>query len=45
MALRGRFQGNFAAGAGDGDTAIAFASKFKAFPTNSLKMGTGNFAD
>ena len=31
--------------AGDGDPALTLANKFKAFPPNSLRIETGNFAD
>ena len=30
---------------GDSDAALPFANKFKAFSPNSLRIGTGNFAD
>jgi len=31
--------------AADGDPAFALANKFMAFSPNSLRIGTGNFAD
>jgi hypothetical protein len=31
--------------ASDGDPARPLANKFRAFPANSLRIGTGNFAD
>jgi hypothetical protein len=43
--FRGKIQGNLPLEAGVGYPALALANKFKAFPSNSLRIKTGNFAD
>ena len=43
--LAGKYREILPLETGDGDQARASANKFRAFPTNSLRIATGNFAD